>query len=70
MAWIYAVAAGWLAMAALYRDALMGAAAVALAAIGIAVAAMELHSPGLWVQGAMALLLVAAGLAGRSWERG
>jgi hypothetical protein len=70
VAWIYAVAAGWAAMAALYRDALMGAAAVALAVIGTGVAAVEPASPGLWAQGALALLLVAAGVAGRSWERG
>ena len=70
VAWIYAVAAGWVAMAALYRDALMGAAAVALAVIGTGVAAIEPAAPGLWVQGAMAVLLVAAGLAGRAWERG
>jgi hypothetical protein len=64
-AWGYPVAAGWLAIAYVYREALMAAAGVALAAVATVVIAVQPDSPGLWVQLALALLLIAVGLVGR-----
>lgn len=68
-AWAYAVAAGWLAIAARYRDALMCAAGVALAAITTGVIAVDPVDAWAWVQLPMAALLIAAGLTARAWER-
>jgi hypothetical protein len=69
VAWLYPVALGWLGFAALYRDGPMLAAAVALAAIGTAIIAIEPAEPWIWAQLTMALLLIAAGLVERAWER-
>ncbi len=69
VAWAYPVAAGWLALAALYRDAAMGAAGVAFVAVATAIFVLEPGSEGLWTQLALAILLVAAGLAGLARER-
>ncbi len=68
-AWGYAVALGWLAIAALYRDALMCTIGVALAAITTAVVAAAPADAWAWVQLPMAGLLIAAGLVARAWER-
>lgn len=65
VAWTFPVAAGWLALAALYRDALMAAAAAGLAAVALALLAAAPDHAGLWAQGAMGALLITAGLAGR-----
>jgi hypothetical protein len=67
-AWGYPVALGWLAIAAVYRDALMCTAGVALLAITTAVIAVEPVDAWAWVQLPMAGLLIAAGLVGRAWE--
>ena len=67
--WVYPVALGWLALSAVYRDVTMTAAGVALAVIATAIIAVDPATPGLWAQGAVALLLLAAGLAGRARER-
>jgi hypothetical protein len=69
VAWLYPVAAGWLGIAWLFRDAPLCAAAVALAAVGIALVAIEPAEPGLWAQLTMALLLLAAGTVERARER-
>jgi len=69
IAWIYPVAAGWLALAVLYREVSMGVAAGAFLVIGTAFGAAGVHHAGLWAQGAMALLLIATGLLGRTRER-
>jgi hypothetical protein len=69
VAWAYAVAAGWLALGAVLRDALMTAAGVALAVIATGIVAVEPSGAGLWAQLALALLLIAAGVAGRAQER-
>ncbi len=69
VAWAYPVAAGWLALAALYRDALMGAAGVALAVIATVVLAVGPQDAWAWVQLPMALLLIGAGLAARAAGR-
>jgi hypothetical protein len=69
VAWIYPVAAGWLGFAALFRDGPMAAAAVALVAIGTAIVAIEPAEPWIWTNLTMALLLLAAGLTERAWER-
>jgi hypothetical protein len=47
----------------------MCAAAVALAAIGTAIVAVEPDSAELWAQLTLAVLLLAAGLTGRAWDR-
>jgi hypothetical protein len=44
-------------------------AAVALAAIGTAILAVEPGGAGLWAQLTLAVLLLAAGLTGRAWDR-
>jgi uncharacterized membrane protein len=69
VAWVYPVAAGWLGFAAVFRDAAMAAAAVALIAIGTAIVAIEPADAWFWAQLTMALLLLAAGLVERAWER-
>ena len=69
VAWAFPVAAGWLALAAVYRDSLMAVAGIALAVIATAMIAAEPSSAGLWTQLAMSLLLIAAGLAGRARDR-
>ena len=69
VAWAYPVALGWLALGALYRDALMTAAGVALAVIATVIIAVDPGGAALWAQLALALLLIAAGLAGRARER-
>jgi hypothetical protein len=68
-AWGFVVAAGWLALAALYRDALLLAAGVALLVITTGVIAVEPESAWAWVQLPMALMLIAIGLVGRAWGR-
>ena len=69
VAWIYPVAAGWLGLAALFRDGPLCAAAVALLAIGTAIVAIEPAEPWIWASVAMSLLLLAAGLLERARER-
>jgi hypothetical protein len=69
VAWSYVVAAGWLALAAIYRDGLLLTAGVALAAIATGVIAVGPESAWAWVQLPMALMLVAIGLVGRAWGR-
>ena len=69
VAWAYPVAAGWLAIGALYRDAPMTAAAIALALIATAISVVDPSTPGLWTQLAMGLLLIAAALAERAQDR-
>lgn len=69
VAWLYPVAAGWLAFAAHSRDAPLSAAAVALLAIATAIVAIEPADAWIWAQLAMALLLLAAGPVERAWER-
>jgi hypothetical protein len=69
VAWIYPVAAGWLGLAALFRDGPLCAAAVALLAVGTAIVAIEPAEPWIWANVTMALLLLAAGLVARAWER-
>jgi len=66
VAWAYPVAVGWVAVGAFYREALMTASGVALAAIARALLATDPNGAGLWCQLALALLLVTAGLAGRA----
>lgn len=68
-AWGYPVAAGWLAIAARYRDALMCAAGVALLVITTGVIAVDPVDAWAWVQLPMAGLLIAAGLTARAWDR-
>ena len=67
--WAYPVALGWLALAAVYRDPPMSAAGVALAVVATAMLALDPAHAGLWTQLALALLLLAAGLASRARER-
>ena len=67
--WAYPVALGWLGLAAVYRDPPMSAAGVALAAVATAMLALDPAHAGLWTQLALALLLLAAGLASRARER-
>jgi hypothetical protein len=69
IAWIYPVAAGWLGIAWLLRDAPLGAAGVLLAAIGTVLVVIEPAEPWFWSQLTMALLLLAAGLVERTRER-
>ncbi len=57
------------AIGAIYRDVLMAGAAFALTAIAIATIAVDPPDGWAWTQGAMAALLIAAGIVGRSWER-
>jgi hypothetical protein len=68
VAWAFPVALGWLALAAIDRDALMGAAGVALMAIAVVVIAVDPVDAWAWTQLAMAGLLIAAGIAARSSE--
>jgi hypothetical protein len=67
-AWAYAVAAGWLAIGAVYRDPLMTAAGAALGVIATGLIAVEPGHAGLWAQLVLALLLIAVGLAQRASE--
>jgi hypothetical protein len=69
VAWAYPVAAAWLVLAARYRDAAMRTAGVAFIAAATAIFVLEPGSEGLWTQLAMAILLIAAGLAGQARER-
>ena len=69
VAWSYAVAAGWLALAAVYRDALMIAAGVALDGDRDRVVAVGPGDAGLWAQLPLALMLIGIGLAGRARGR-
>ena len=68
-AWGFVVAAGWLALAAIYRDALLLTAGVALLVITTGVVAVEPEYAWAWVQLPMALMLIAIGLVGRAWGR-
>jgi hypothetical protein len=65
VAWAYPVAAGWVAIGAVYRESLMTAAGVALAVIATVLLVAEPSGAGLWCQLALGLLLVGAGIAGR-----
>jgi hypothetical protein len=69
VAWALPVAVGWLAIGGVYRDGLMTAAGAALAVIATALLVADPAGAWAWSQLAMALLLVAAGLAGRAAER-
>jgi hypothetical protein len=69
VAWAYPVAAGWLALAVIDRDLLLGAAGAALLVIATGVIAIAPADAWAWTQGAMAALLIAAGLVGRAWQR-
>jgi hypothetical protein len=69
VAWSYVVAAGWLALAAIYRDVLLLAAGVALAVIATGVVAVGPDHAWAWVQLPMALMLIGIGLVGRAWGR-
>ncbi len=67
--WAYPVALGWLGLGTVYRDPPMRAAGVALAAVATAMLALDPAHASLWTQLALALLLLAAGLASRARER-
>jgi hypothetical protein len=69
VAWGYVVAAGWLGLAAIYRDALLLIAGVALAVIATGAIAVGPEDAWAWVQLPMALMLIAIGLVGRAWDR-
>ena len=67
-AWAFPVALGWLAIAFVCREPLMAVAGLALATVANVVIALEPDSAGLWVQLALALLLIAVGLVARAQE--
>jgi hypothetical protein len=69
VAWSYVVAAGWLGLAAIYRDELLLTAGVALAVIATGVIAIGPEDAWAWVQLPMALMLIAIGVVGRAWGR-
>jgi hypothetical protein len=64
--WAYPVAAGWLAIAYVYREPLMGGAGIVFAATATALLAAAPDGAGLWTQLALALLLIAVGLVSRA----